>query len=471
MDNTEKTYDKEVVDDSLIISTNEEKIFEGKEIEFNYGIVCWGDLEFDDCIIHIDGTSDDTGILVETYGRLTIKNCKVIGSNSEHAYFVRCNEQSTIRIKDTIFEECAYFLTGTPFRTLIKRCTFKNCSDGFFNTTVSLSNEMDITDSFMINDRSIDELECSEPERTADNRSILEKAGFDPYKEEDIKYFVETCRQLAEEQSNNNLDGCSGILKIDGDGKVCFNNVYFYQNTKINDIPGFGAFVCCHNLNIRYEKCTFEGLTFGLKGQFFRSCRFEKCSDWMEGDFDHCLFHDCTKMIRTGLGDIVKCCDFISCRDQLILMNNNSLIDNCFFKDIKNDDDFADSIIVEYPEEDSFKTEIRSCVFDGIEIMNKYLIATGNDAFRDNQGINRAYVDNCIFKNYNSGNGSLIKTDALCTSSNSQYDMIIIYDCEGIDYDIDDSLENRGKKLSLGAERTVDHETGSSLEREHSNDL
>jgi len=174
--------EKIMIDNTLHISADKEKVFTSKEISFDAEIHCEGTLVFDDCVIRYNGDDIKGHIRLEGNASLTFRNCAIIGENNaerkkaqaqERKYIVNgrnagYKKTPVVQIENTRLHDCLYFLNEA--KTHLRKCHVsysKIFGDEFPRGLVSSSKEFCIThnlfNSVMVNstvDNSI--FECME---------------------------------------------------------------------------------------------------------------------------------------------------------------------------------------------------------------------------------------------------------------------------------------------------------------------
>lgn len=466
MDKIDDKSQREEIHSLVGIDFNDEKIYENKVIELYAAIVCDGDLEFDNCVIHYDGSKGSRNILLTSNGSLTLRNCQVLCDDFGENYFVCCTSGGRIKIINSEFNECVDFLTGSPERGLIKGCTFMNCSNRFINVTVTEGGVFNLSNCYIENNRTFE----AAGQKELKKNKLSANSSSNPLTNYANNIFAEKSRQITDEQ-NSKLSGIEAVFKINGDEIIQFNNDYFYQNINTDDEPGFDYYV--YSPNAQFERCTFQGLGKGLGGYSFSACRFEECSDWIKGElFSCCDFYECTDVIKCTTGNRIEHCEFTSCRDRLIEMGISCSINECIFNDITNDSDFC-SITVDYPDNESYASEINHSVFDGLKMNKQYLIGPAIDTYQKTLNHPSLYIDMCRFDNQcvNTSDGNLLKTYADYTTDVSEhsYKLIEVSNCSGIDYVVDDSYDTDDLTINCDDAGLNGKETGATLNREEKN--
>lgn len=460
MDKIDDKYQREEIHSLVGIDFNDEKIYENKVIELYAAIVCDGDLEFDNCIIHYDGSKESRNILLRSNGSLTLRNCQVRCDNFGENYFVCCTSGGRIKIINSEFNSCVDFLTGSPERGLIKGCTFINCSNSFINVTLTEGGVFSLLNCFIENNMVFEVAEQKELKKN----KLSDNSSSDPLANSMNKRVSETSGQITDEQ-NSKLSGIEAVFKINGDEKIQFNNDYFYQDINTDNQPGFDYYV--YSPSAQFERCTFQGLSKGLVGDSFDECKFEECSDWIKGKlFRYSDFYDCSDVIKCTKDTEIKHCEFNSCRDRLIEMGISCSINDCIFNDITNDSDFC-SITVDYPDNESYASEINRSVFDGLKMNTQYLIGPANDIYQKTLNHPSLYIDKCRFENQcvNNSDENLLKTYADYTTDVSEhsYKLIEVSNSSGIDYVVDDSYDTDDLTINYYDAGLNGKETGADL--------
>jgi hypothetical protein len=366
--NDEKSIlEKQIIDEVLLIKSDQEMIIEGKGIILNEDIYCEGKLTLKDCFLFYNG-DNITGqiLLLDDNSMLTLSNCTVVGKNNpkrndqsekwliEHEEGPKAREMLNIE---------KYFRSKGHPKVNAEKCIFLNCLNFIEDVEVFFK------DSIIRYTKIPEFIEKSYGNDSKQGIHFVNNNNF----RNDTPIFLERCIVKSEDTAMASYKG--EVLLC---GVNCVTNCAFINITRpfsttrwLNpDTLDFYHPIIKNSkfLNCRYpinEKGDIKNL---IDPPYYGGAKGVNIID--------CIFENCYNVIEIDSGSIVNC-QFVKCGNFIILLRGGTELDNCQFIDIENpkDEEFSGSgkksriagwgisIFCENKREGA---SISHCTFDGI---------------------------------------------------------------------------------------------------------
>ena len=369
----EKT--EETISTILQIAAGEEKVFRNKILHFNAFVNCSGNLTFDNCVIYYNEKSSSDEITINRNSNLTIKNTTVICKGFDKSHFIKCEGENQIVIESSIFEDCSYFLyCGDDNEFVVNNCYFKNCYSELFHV---YGKDAKISNNLIIN---------------SDINGAIYSEEYLSYWTHDSMFEMHSyseCKTIFE----NNYVNFSGIKekKRKKDGVLFISEESIGSRISLLD-----------SKNAVISNCTFVGMQNKINAKSISNCRFVDCEDVLENSFydetnyvTHCFFDNCTKIARMTHSIALKDCCFENCSDLMFESDwrGGIRISLCHFVNIIAKDIFFECNFLN--DKESKPNYIEKCIFDGIDLYDKFFIAPSGFAKSNRTTL---YIEDCDFR-------------------------------------------------------------------------
>ncbi len=360
----------ELIGNILQIDKDETIKYEYKRIHISSFINCMGTLEFDHCVLFYNESDDSDEITLGDGAKIIIRNSCVICKGFDENYFISCNKDSSndvdVVLENSTFTDCSRFinLEGQNDNVSIRECKFNNCSDYFLAHLGK--GTVDISDNLIFQ-------ECL-TQFNIDNKPNNSCLFYINYESGDNKF-------------------CDNIVKEEDSFRNCFDGDIEWE-----------YFTCKEG---EIKNCTFEGISYPLRGSSISDCRFENCKAGVivfsekDTSVEDCVFKNCKESIITICPSNITHCQFIACYDRIISAysaKGGVNIEFCDFYNVKNSMEYDDTNII-FMRDKGSKTKINTvykCIFNGVQMGNNYLIGACNGK-KPNDFV--AVVRECDFRN------------------------------------------------------------------------
>lgn len=401
----------EYITDMLQIQAGEKKVYKNKNIHINTYINCEGNLVFDHCVLYYNESDAGDEIQIAQGGGLVIRNSIITCMGVDENIFITCEKENDILIENTTLIDCSYFIEATSYNSFIIRgCTIKNCFKKLI-TLCSFSND--------------EEKVCEIVDNAIEQKEL--KSFYVQYNEKRSNFWAAV------------IEADSKTMKFER------NEVIIY--------PQFSWSVNIYkNVRGTINNCKFKGTKRQLMINTVNDCYFELCTNVMvvSGKVSNSIFDKCTNVIHALDKTIIKNCQFLSCKDQLIVTTGGASglkIEWCQFRNIKNMQESGSQTEINacikfsgngdgFQKKDLEMNYIGNCIFDGVEMENNFLIA----AVADEKPIcTIAKVEKCDFRNCSTqrSSGKIIKEYTQYTKTLKKeihdFHAIMVVDCHGMD--------------------------------------
>lgn len=418
----------------LQIRENEAKLFQYNTIHISAYITCEGILEFDHCVIYYNETGEADEIVLGENASLKITNSVIISKAYDESIFISSKRGGTVTFENCTFENCANFLALSSSNGFVLRnCKIRDCYDKFVDIYMGDGAYCEITENEI-------------------KENCIAPFNFKREKEHDIFLF-----------SITNYNGEAAKCRFYNNTIIETDNfrTAWREDDKVNEI----CYVKASGVEIRNS--TFIGATNCLNASHVLECSFKNCKKVIDTrmktekqEIDNCLFNNCTSVLLIGNNARITNCQFIGCYNEIInthsfrgftrgICYGGVLIEFCEFIKVKvNNEEFnmwdgwpKDSCITfevfGTNRKNNRSNYIRKCIFNGIDVDEKFLIST---SLIENEKPNDiiTYIEECDFRNCSTRrrSGKIIK-------ENMQYDTLFkkgesakvtsIRDCKGLD--------------------------------------
>jgi hypothetical protein len=374
------------------------------------GIICAGELKFNNCIIYYNEYDIVYGIMLAENASLQIKDSVVISKTTNDNMFIKGQGSNSVTIESTTFESCCNFIDLRLAKdVLVHKCTLRNCGNKLFVLQMNYTSNFEMAYSTII-------IEYS---NTIEDDKLPPFMTFNKYMMEVNSLKHRTC-----EFHNNRI-----IEK---------NNGY---TRKINYLYGVG---------VNVSHCMFKGLSSYIIAWRFKDCIFKECNYPMrigcsggrlKGIIESCVFEKCRNVLDIREKTLVLNCRFRACSEVIIYgrcaFEGGIAVVNCKFIDIKNIDNFfgASIIFSRTIGKRSCENVIRYCIFDRVHLKNGFLVKA--DCFEDPRSI-VTVIEKSYFKRYttNMSCGRIIKEHGIYSGLHNRkrhFKANIVKDCKGLD--------------------------------------
>lgn len=417
----ETTYEELTLSYILNIAKGETLKYQNKIIHFQSLMNCEGALEFHNCVLHYNETSNTNEIKLTSTASLSMQNCTIVNHGYDKHVFLDASEaENEIRFTNCGFSRCCRFLKFGKM-LLMKQCKTVDAGEGF----ISYGHQFQSSKAIIA--------ECE--------FLFIAKPSFFPEKSWDA---VISCDAM--EMSQCSVQGqlkipsasaleeikksdksqqtlwkfCSGtVTNCSFEG---VENVFYVSDWRGKGVVSSSSFENCLNIIVGYNYNVIV----------VEDCRFEKCTEIANGlnegsRISVCQFNNCfCELISTDYegGTTVELCEF------------NNWVDTRRGNFTSNSSLFAWTMMrFKRTRKDGNISTVSRCVFNGMSAHNSFLIV--GDILKNIDGY-AVRVEKCDFRNCTTDrkSGKIIKEyDTYFTVFNKekQLRVVSISDCRGLD--------------------------------------
>lgn len=373
------------------ISLGEVKRYENSEIHVKSFVKCEGSIEFKNCVIYYNEVAGGFNITLADNASMVIENCKIICKGAAERFFIECDSNQIISVKDSCLKDCVKFLKACYAKVSFEHCSFENCIQDVVNCYGN----------FLMRDCTylrtsvivpfIDKSRWSESFCCSGGKCIVENSRFEWLGEidEKLKNYL-----LALNCDETNVNNCE-FYNL---GNVLHESVYGAENKKKS--VSNTKFISCQDV---------------LEGNLYLdNCIFEKCSNVCSlsstQEFFYCQFVDIAGVIANYAKADFNYCEFFNINDS----------------SITKDYDHGDVFVLDEG------SSLDHCIFDGISLEKSLLIKTFYLCKKEYA----VSVKNSVFKHCYAKKGYLIERSK--TIEGVIWDThvktpVSVYNCTGLD--------------------------------------
>jgi hypothetical protein len=368
--------EKQVIEEVLLIRSDQEMTIEGKEITLKDDIYCEGKLTLKDCILFYNGDNIEGRILLlDDNSVLTLNCCTVVGKNNTKRAerpdkWLIVQEQGPKAREMQNIKSQRRIAAGNNSKFKAQKCLFLDCFN-FINGV-----ESEFTDSIVRYSKA----PVFPDKRFGDDS----KQGIHFVTAYDTRpVILERCIIEGDETTIASYDGETLIGVVRSVKSCMFVNVSKPFSTASSYNPDKMRNVNSIVQNSRFINCRYPIIRGGERPEYLVN------KPGMGGlgsdvDISDCIFENCHNVIDIYSGSVENC-QFIRCGNFIIICRGGARIENNQFIDIRNptDEEFDPRIREEnwdlhigsfitgwgisiFNRKDGYCPTIKNCTFDGI---------------------------------------------------------------------------------------------------------